>query len=233
MPYKRRRFRRRRRRRRGRRSKSAMTIAKGPLFGKRKLVKFRYAHSGQLIVQTTPTGDKWGCETFGANAAGKPNVVNNELPAGWQNVAPLFKLCYTLSSKITVNFLPSQTAHSAIPWVEKSTVPLVGSLSPDANQVVNNRYVNWGLSPQNPGGSQKLQRSMTFSTKKWFSVNDVTDDDDLSQNTQSLTVPSPAREAFFNIGWVTTHPATSGTQNIDFFLVQEFLCVLVEPVNVS
>ena len=210
-----------------------MTIAKGPLFSKRKLVKFRYAHSGQIIVEATPTGDKWGCETFGANSAGKPNVVNNELPAGWQNVAPLFKNCYTLSSKITVNFLPSQTAHSAIPWVEKSTVPLVGTLSPDAQQVVNNRYINWGLSPQNAGGSQKLQRSMKFSTKKWFSVSDVTDDDDFAQNTQSLTVPAPNREAYYNLSWTTTHPATSGTQNIDYFVVIDYLCILVEPVNVS
>lgn len=233
MPYRRRKRYRRRRRRKGRRTKSAMTIARGPLMGKRKLVKLRYAYSSQLFVTASPSGDKWTCITFSANGAGKPDVTNNSLPAGWLNVAPLFKECYTLSSKITVNFLPSQTAHSAIPWVEKSTVPLAGLLSPDAQDVVNNRYVNWGLSPQNPGGSQKLQRSMTFSTKKWFSVSDVTDDDDFGQNTQGTPVPAPNREAYYNVGWCTTHPSTSGSQSIDIFCVVDFLCLLVQPVNVS
>lgn len=234
MPYRRRR--RRRRRRRYRRSKTAMTIARGPLFGKRRLLKLRSSFSGQ--IQVVPNGgpageDVWQCITFSANGAAKPNVFDNHLPAGFANVAPLFEDIYTLSSKIHVNFLPSQTAHSAIPWVEKSAVSLNGSIGPTAQQVLDNRYVSWGLSPQNPGGGQKISRTMKFSTKKWFTVDDVTDNSDLGQKTLTSTPAAPARQAYYNVSWVTTHPTVSGTQSVDVFVVLDYIVLLCTPINVT
>ncbi len=234
MPYRRRR--RRRRRRRYRRSKTAMTIAKGPLFGKRRLIKFRHAFAGQ--IQVVPGGggqgqDIWQCFAFSANGAAKPNVFDNAKPSGFAAVAPLFAECYTLSSKIIVNYLPSQTAHSAMPWVEKSSVSLNGDASPAAALVVNNRYVNWGLSPQNAGGGQKITRSMKFSTKKWFSVDDVTDNADLSQSTLVTNPAPPARQAYYNVGWQTTHNTVSGTQSIDIFVLIDYICLLTTPVNTA
>lgn len=232
----RRRPRRRRRYRRRNFNKARYVIARAPLFGKRKLVKMRFSESGQLPVEVgagPPPQDKWRCVSYGANAAGKPSVVSEAKPEGWGLIAPLFQRAYTLSSRIIVTWLPSTGAHSAVPWVEKSTTSLATLLSPDLNQVLANKFVNYGISTNSPSGNSKIQKKLGFSTKKWFSVKDVMDAEEFSQDTSTSPTLPPNRPAYYNIGWTTTHPTQQGTANIDYVVTIDYLVMFVGPNNVA
>lgn len=233
--FRKRRPRRRRRYRRRRYNPRNRVLAKAPLFGKMKLVKLRFSESGQLPVEVagTPPADKWRCVSYGANAAGKPSVVSEAKPEGWGLISPLFQRAYTLSSRIIVTWLPSAGAHSAVPWVEKSTTSLATLLSPDLNQVLANKFVNYGISTNNPSGNSKIQKKMGFSTKKWFSCKDVLDAEEFSQDTSTIPTLPPNRPAYYNIGWTTTHPTQQGTQNIDFVVTIDYLVAFVGANNVA
>lgn len=236
MPYKRRSYRRKRRPRRRRRySSKRMVLRKAPLFGKRKVVRLRYSQTGQL--QLGPGAfDEWVCKSYRANAAGRPAVSGSvTLPEGWDLISPLFSRAYTLCSKITVVWLPGSVGHSACPWVEKSTVALDGQNSPQLQQILANKFVNYGFYASGAGGTGKLQRSMKFSTKSWFSTRDVLDDTDLSQEIPLDGLPPvpPAREAYYNVGWTTTHSTTQETANRDFLVIIDYVVAFVGPRNVA
>jgi len=230
--------RRRRRRRRRRMMRRRPVISRGPLFGKYKVAKLRFSQAGQLLSTDTgpPDFDKWIVRSFIANGAGTPSLSNpGAQPEGFGLLAPLFQRVYTLGSRITYTVLPPQTAHSGICWLEKSTQNLDGTLNPELSEILANKYVRYGYYGQGPGNSSKIQKSYTFSTKKWFNCKDVKDNTDLGQdiNISGTPLAPPERAAYFNVGWSNTHPSQQGTSNRDFVVVIDFICLFVGPRNVA
>ena len=174
--------RRRRRRRRRRFMKRRPVISRGPLFGKYKVAKLRFCQAGQLLVTDSGpgVGDQWVVRSFIANGAGTPSLANpGAQPEGFGLLAPLFQRVYTLGSRITYTVLPPDPAHSGICYLEKSTQNLDGTLSPELSQVLANKYVRYGYYGNGPGNSSKIQKTYTFSTKRWFNCKDVKDNTDL------------------------------------------------------
>jgi len=236
------RHRRNRRRRRGRRRRRFMrrrpVISRGPLFGKYKVVKLRFSQAGQLLATNTgpSDGDKWIVRSFMANGAGTPSLSNpGAQPEGFGLLAPLFQRVYTLGSKITFTVLPPDPAHSGICYLEKSTQNLDGTLSPDIQEVLANKYCRYGFYGNGPGNSSKIQKSYSFSTKRWFNVKDVKDNDDLGQdiNISGTPLAPPERTAYFNCGWANTHPTSAQTGSRDYVVVVDFICLFVGPRNVA
>ena len=235
--YPRGRGRRRYRRRRRRYMRRRPVIQRGPLFGKFKLVKLRFSQAGQLLVTNTGAeGDKWIVRTFMANACGTPSLSNpGAKPEGFDLIAPLFERVYTLGSRITWTVLPPSNAHSGIGFLEKSTANLDGQLSPGINQVIANKYCRYGFYGAGPGNISKIQLKYNFSTKSWFHVRDVKDVDELGQDINATGNPTapPARQAYFNMGWANTHATSQQTNNRDYVVVIDYMCLFVGPRNVA
>lgn len=227
------------RRRRRRYMKRRPVIQRGPLFGHYKVVKMRASEAGQLTVGTLPgppPTDKWVCRSFLANAAGQPSNQNAGIqPEGWQLIAPLFQRAYTLSSKISVRFLPSDIAHSGIGFVEKSNANLGGIVAPDINQIVANKYCRYGFYGAGAGNSSRTAKNYTFSTKRWFNVSDVKDNDDLAQDIINPTaaILPPERVCYYNFGWSDTHETSLGTSNMDYLVVCDYIVLFTGPRNVA
>jgi len=235
----RRKYRRRRRRRTYRKKRSARSIlARAPLFGKSKMVKLRFCQAGQLSPGTSGGFTRWLVTSFNANAAGQSSVADPSLqPAGWNLIAPLFQTATTYGCKMSVTWLPSNSTsqHSMIPYIDKSTENIGGTLSPDLQQILNNKFVTYGLYANGPGNSSVIKRQMKFSTKSWFNLSDVKDVDEIAQPLPSTggVVPLPTRRAFLNVGCSTTHPISTGLSQIDVVFVIDYLVLFTEPRNVS
>lgn len=211
-------------------------IARAPLFGKYKVAKLRFCQSGLLNVTDTGGFDQWVVRSFRANSAGNPSISDpGILPEGWGLLAPLFQNAYTLGSKITVQWLPNTVSSAGVPWVEKSTVNLDGQLSPALDEVLANKYVRYGLYGAGDGMSAITKKTYSFSTKRWFNVKDVKDNEDLSQvivPDQILPIPAE-REAFWNVGWASTFPTTAGTNPMPYFVIIDYIVLFCGPRNVS
>jgi len=195
----------------------------------------RYSESGQFITDGGAI-DRWFCRSYRANAAGRPGVSPTSvgLPHGWGLISPLFARAFTLSSKITLVCVPGEV-HSAVPWIEKSTVALAGAASPNLESILANKFVSWGFYSSGAAGTGNVKRRMSCSTKKWFAVKDVTDDAGLAQDIPLTgTVPDPPeREVFYNTGWTTTHDTVIQTGNIDFFVIIDYVVLFCEPRNTA
>lgn len=231
-------MRRRRRRRRRRFMRRRPVIQRGPLFGKYKVVKLRFSQAGQLLATNTgpPDLDKWVVRSFIANGAGTPSVSNpGAQPEGFGLLAPLFQRVYTLGSRITWTVLPPAVAHSGICYLEKSTQNLDGTLSPNIEAVLANKYCRYGYYGNGPGNISKIQKSYTFSTKRWFNCKDVKDNTDLGQdiNISGTPLAPPERSAYFNVGWANTHPSSDQTGARDYVCVIDYICLFVGPRNVA
>lgn len=239
-----RRYRRRRTRRRSRRRgppRYGQRVPRAPLFGRRRVIKLRYANSGQFNLAAPGPPDEWLCRSYRANSAGCPEVLPGgtlgPVPAGWNLIAPLFSKCFTLSSKISLVFLPNDRLHSAIPWVEKSQLSLDGLPSPALAQVLDGKFIRYGFYSSGNAGTGKITKSMRSYTKSWFSVKDVLDDQTLAQDipVNPALTPPPEREVFYNAGWCNTHltPAVTNQTPVDFCVTIDFLCVFTEPRDVT
>ncbi len=230
MVYKRKRRPRRRRVKRRRRFR----ISRAPLFGKTKRVRLRFAESGQFVPDPL-NPNSYLVKTYYMNGVNSPSLnVIGSTPEGWANISPLFKKVYVLGSKLTANFLPANNAHSCIFYCDKSTVSLNGLLSPPLSQVLDNRYVSWNLYGSGRGNASKAIVRMKNSTKSWFTVKDVLDDDNLSSDTQISGPPSiPERTAYYNVGIAPTHGGSITLPPIDYLVVIDYICQFVEPVNIN
>jgi len=234
-----RKYRKRRRRRNYRRKRSGRSIlARAPLFGKSKMVKLCFCQAGQLIPGSDGTNNRWLVSSYHANAAGQPSTSDPSLrPAGWDLIAPLFQVATTFGSKISVTWLPSSSPnqHSMIPYIDKSTADIGGTLSPDLQQILNNKFVTYGLYANGPGNSSVIKRNMKFSTKKWFNLADVKDVDEIAQPLPPSggIVILPQRKAFLNVGCSTTHTISTALSRVDFVVVIDYLVLFSSPRNVS
>lgn len=231
-----RRYRKRRRRRSSRRRRRF--AAKPILFGKHKCVKLRTCVAGALGVSSqTVGGTRFVCISFSANAGGTPFPLSPALrPAGFDLLQPMFANAFTLGSKISVTWLPNTSTHSIIPWIETSTANLVGLRSPDLEQVLNNKFISYGMYATGAGNSSLIKRTRRFSTKKWFSVADVKDNEDLSQILSSTGAPPtlPVRNAYYNVGASMTHNMTDTTMGqLDYVVQIEYVVLFTEPRNVA
>ncbi len=226
--------RRRRRRSRRRVSRRRFRISRAPLFGKTKRVRLRYAESGQFLPDPATT-NTYLVKSFYMNGVNSPSLnMIGATPEGWANISPLFKKVYVLGSKITANFLPANNAHSSVFYCDKSTVSLNNLSSPPLPQILDNRYVSWNLYGSGRGNASKAIVSMKNSTKSWFTVSDVLDDDNLASDTQTTGPPSiPERVGYYNLGIAPTHGGTITLPPIDYLVVIDYICQFVEPVNIN
>jgi len=225
MPRRRRTRRRRRRRRRNYPRRSV--VARGPLFGKYQAVKMRYVDSGQIL--THPVEERFIVNSLRANAAGFPNPGSpGALPEGWLRIAPLFKSCLVLGSKVNISFMPSTSQHSLVCFIDKSNVNLHGFETPSLTTLLANRYCRYRYYGQGPGNSSHLKLNYTFSTKKWFTVTDVKDDPDLAERPPAVNLPE--KRAYFNFGCQTTH-AQDVNFAVDYVAVVDYICLFTDPVN--
>lgn len=230
-----------RRRRRRRSSRYGQRVPRAPLFGKRRIVKMRYAASGQFNLVGGGGPDEWICRSYRANSAGCPEVIPGgalgPVPEGWNLIAPLFRRAFTLSCKINVVYLPNDRLHSAIPWIEKSQLSLDGLPSPSLEQVLDGKFCTYGYYASGNAGVGKISKKMTCYTKSWFSVKDVLDDTSLSQEippNPALT-PPPERVVFYNTGWANTHNVDPviDQRPVDFVAVLDYVVMFTEPRDVT
>lgn len=223
-PRRKRPYRRRKRKRRYR-------ISNAPLFGKSKRVKFRFCESGQLIPSAVDN-TRYAVQTWRMNAVNDPSLQNpGAQPEGFALLRGLFHKSFVIGSKLTVNFLPGQPTHSVILYAEKSSTSLSTLPSPNLNQLLDNRYVNWTMYGSGRGNASRPIVRCKFSTKKWFNVKDVTDNDDLSSRNNSIS--PPFRLGYFNVGASPTHTIAGPVSPIDFVIVLDFVVQMNEPVNVT
>lgn len=227
--YRKRRYRRKRKRTYKRRANNrALTqqrtwnVPTRSLLGNSRAVKLKYVEVTQIPV-----------------VAGLPGVISIRIlniqdplasggghqPRGFDQLEPLWNRYHVLGAKCTANFMPSNSQHSCIQYIQTSGVEATTLINPvdalEDRQVVSK--------PWSPGGGVGSKQVLVakFSTKKFFNKVDVMDDPHLKGFTGGSP---PLVGAYFNISNSPTHPVID-FQVTDIVIVVDYFVVFTEPKN--
>jgi len=146
-------------------------------------------------------------------------------PRGFDQLEPLYGKYCVLGAKCTVNFMPNNTQHANIQYIQTSTDQAVTLINP-VDALEDRQVVSKPWSPGGGIGSKQVLVSK-FSTKKFFNKVDVLDDPHLAGGTNGI---APATNAFFNVSNSPAHAAPT-FQHTDCIVVIDYFVVFSDPTN--
>ena len=219
---------RRRVRRRRRRRRRSPRISRA-LFGKSKLVRFKYAYPGQLGVAST--AGPYHTHVFRANSLFDPlhfagtNVTGYQ-PRGFDQITPLFERYAVLGSRCSITFMPRSGSHSGVVFYLKTTLDPSYSTLLNVTDALESRMVSTCRYSEGQG-SRGLTISRNFSAKKFFDVQSVRDNNQLS----ALCTQDPAEPAYFKFSAAATHASMSNLEACDYILQISYIALFTNPIN--
>lgn len=230
MSRSRRKPRRRHRRRRRRRGRSSKYRIPKSLFGMSKLVRFKYAFPGQLGVASD--AGPYHTHIFRANSLYDPlrfaggSAGGGAQPRGFDQISPLYERYAVLGSRCRITFMPHSGSHSGVVFYLQTTLdPSFTSLL-TVTDALESRLVSTARYAEGQG-ARGTTVTRNFSTKKFFNVQSVRDNNQLS----AMTDANPAETAFFKFSAAVTHATMTNVEACDYILQISYIALFTNPIN--
>lgn len=189
-----------------------------------KIVKMRYCDSVSIPPGTAGLMGKY---VFRLNSIYDPDVTaTGHQPLGHDQMAVLFRRYAVLGAKVKIEWVSDQDSGVTMNWgarVQDTSSFAFDVTTVRENQLGQNRLVIAGQQPN-------WQRNMVmhYSTKKFFNVKDVRDNDNLS----SLFGTSPISDVYLVI-WRQAFNLTAALPYIYFNVTIDYIVDLSEPNTIG
>ncbi len=228
--YRRRKHYRRRGRRSSRRNGSKYSMQSRRVFaprrsllGNSRVVKLKYCETTQIPVDLIGLP---GLVAFNILNIQDPNFSSGgHQPRGYDQLESLWNRYNVLGARITVNFMPSNTQHSVIQYIQTTSLTPLTLVNP-VDALEDRQVVSRPFAPG--GGAVNGVLFSNFSTKRFFDKADVVDDHHLGGFTGGAPPP-------VGVYWVVsnspTHAGVTGLQPTDIVVNIEYIVLYSAPKN--
>lgn len=217
-------FKRRPRSRRRPQRSQIVSLGRSP-FPKKALIKFRY--TDQLLLDAAIGGT--ALHTFRANSLFDPDHTSTgHQPLGFDQWMTFYNRFTVIGAKITAVFATNDAANNTALQVSgiilRNTTGALGS----TDQIMEQPDCNYKYLGQPTSANGIVRVSKSFSAKKWFTVKDVLDEDDLSGDAST----DPVEQAYFTV-WTGAQVLTTNPQPVAVNVIVEYVAVLHDPKLLS
>lgn len=187
-----------------------------------QVVKLKY---GELVAINAGAGTT-ATHVFRANGCFDPNYTGvGHQPYGFDQWANFYDHITVIGSRIKCTFMPTGSAVSTGTNMCAITVEDDVTTSTSINQLLEKTGTVFGYSGLS-SGKQALVLRKNFSTKKFFNLTDVKDNDSV----RGLFTQDPTDQAYYHV-MASSTDGSSDPGNVMVAVEIEYICVLSERKN--